>query len=239
MLALSLVVFSCALVQSVFGIGLLVFGTPALLFLGYSFPAALFHLLPCSILISALQLRDDFDQARGLLKSYCLFLAPAAALGALLVFLSDRHINVRPAVGVMLLLSALLRVSEVSRSRVAEVLKPNLGAGLAAIGFVHGMTNMGGGLLTSLVNSLAVEKRAVRAGIALGYLLMASIQLTLVAAVKGPQGSFAAVAFLLALTLGAYLLLGRRLFSRSPQLVFQHSMTALMAACGLLLLKPL
>lgn len=239
MLALSLVIFACALVQSVFGIGLLVFGTPALLFLGYSFPAALFHLLPCSILVSSLQLRDDFDEAKGLLNSYCLFLAPAVALGALLVFLSDRTFNVRPAVGTMLLLSALLRFSEGTRARVGRVLRPNLAAGLGVIGLVHGMTNMGGGLLTSLVSALAVEKRAVRAGIALGYLIMASIQLTLVVAVKGPQGSFAAVAFLLALTLGAYLLLGRRMFSRSPQLVFQHSMTALMAACGLLLLKPL
>src|SRR6185312_9833013 len=106
MLPLLAVVFVCALVQSVFGVGLLVFGTPALLLLGYSFPSALFHLLPCSILISSLQIRDDYGEARGLLRSYLLFLAPAAAAGAALVFLSDKRFDIRAAVGVMLLLSA-------------------------------------------------------------------------------------------------------------------------------------
>ncbi len=46
-----------AVVQSVFGVGLLVFGTPTLLLLGYPFDQVLAYLLPCSILISALQVR--------------------------------------------------------------------------------------------------------------------------------------------------------------------------------------
>ena len=237
MLALSTVIFACALVQSVFGVGLLVFGTPALLFLGYSFPSALFHLLPCSMLISSLQIMDDEGRTRGLLKGYLLFLAPSAALGAALIFLSDRHFNVRTAVGVMLLFSALLRFSENSRRRLARVLKPNMNAGLAAIGFVHGLTNMGGGLLTAFVNSVYIEKTAVRAGIALGYLIMAVVQFSLVLALKGPQGSLQEIAILMCLTLGAYLIIGRKLFSLSSQAVYQHSMTALMAVCGLLLLK--
>src|SRR6185312_3533094 len=109
--------------------------------------------------------------------------------------------------------------------------KPNATAGLTLIGFVHGLTNMGGGLLTAFVNSLYAEKVAVRAGIALGYLIMAVVQFALVLLLKGPQGSFAEIALLLGLTMSAYLLLGRKLFTRSPQLVYQHSMTVLMAVC--------
>lgn len=236
MIELSLVVFACALVQSVFGVGLLVFGTPALLFLGYSFPEALFRLLPCSLLVSALQLQDHFDEARGLLKDYLLFLAPAAAVGAVIVFGSSLVFDVRPAVGAMLLLSAALRASEKARRTAARVLAPNKNAGLAMIGLVHGLTNMGGGLLTAMVNALVVDKVAVRAGIALGYLLMAALQFGLILALKGPQAPLAELAVLMALTAAAYAILGRRLFTRSSQLVYQHSMTALMALCGLLLL---
>lgn len=236
MTALVGVVLVCALVQSVFGIGLLVFGTPALLLLGYPFPAALFHLLPCSILISSLQLREDLPLARGMMKDYLSFLAPAAALGAAFVFWYGGHFNVRPLVGAMLLASALLRLSERLRSHVTRRLAPHLRPSLAAIGLGHGLTNMGGGLLTALVNTLFVEKAAVRANIALGYLLMAVLQLSLLLVLKGPQGSLGTLLGLLAVTQAAYMTLGRRAFAFSSQLVYQHGMTVLMAAAGALLL---
>jgi uncharacterized membrane protein YfcA len=236
-LELAAVVVICSLIQSVFGVGLLVFGTPALLFLGYPFTAALFHLLPCSILISSLQLKDDHDQARGLLRAYLTALAPAVALGAAIVLLSDRHVNIRPFVGAMLLLSALLRFSDRLRGRLARRLAPNSIPSLAVIGFVHGMTNMGGGLLTAMVNALFTKKTDVRANIALGYWIMAVIQFGLLLALKGPQGSFAGLLLLLALSAVSYLALGRKAFVRSPQLVYQHSMTVLMVVCGVLLLK--
>lgn len=236
MIALSVAVFACALVQSVFGVGLLVFGTPVLLFLGYSFPEALYRLLPCSLLVSALQLHDHYDEARGMLRSYLLFLAPSAAVGAVIVFGSAVSFDIRSAVGAMLLFSAVLRASDKARLAAARMLAPNKNAGLAVIGLVHGLTNMGGGLLTAMVNALVVDKVAVRAGIALGYLLMASLQFGLILALKGPQGPLAELAILMVLTAGAYLILGRRLFTRSSQAVYQRSMTALMALCGLLLL---
>ncbi|MBI4370965.1 MAG: hypothetical protein HY552_01570 [Elusimicrobia bacterium] len=237
MAALAGVVALCALVQSVFGVGLLIFGTPALLFLGLSFPEALFHLLPCSILVSALQLRDDSALARGQVKNYLAFLAPAAALGAVIVFAGDRHFDIRPAVGLMLLASASLRIFKRARASAARWLAHHLNAGLAVVGFVHGLTNMGGGLLTALVNAVVAEKAVVRANIALGYLIMAVLQFALLLGLKGPQGSLRSVAILLAVTLGIYASLGRKAFALSSQLVYQHCMTALMVACGALLLR--
>lgn len=230
------VVLLCALVQSVFGVGLLIFGTPALLFLGYSFPEALFHLLPCSILVSSLQVQDDFASARGLLKRYLTFLAPAAALGAAIVFRLDSSLNMKPFVGLMLLASASLRISARARSGVKRRLAGNLSAGLSVIGLVHGMTNMGGGLLTALANAMFTEKTAIRANIALGYLIMAGLQFVLLLALKGPQGSFGGVAILLAVTLGVYLGFGRKAFSFASQLAYQNGMTALMVLGGVLLL---
>ena len=51
-----LVVALLTLVQSVFGVGLLVFGTPTLLLAGCDFDRALALLLPASLCVSAAQL---------------------------------------------------------------------------------------------------------------------------------------------------------------------------------------
>jgi uncharacterized protein len=57
-LAMCGLVLVLAAIQSVYGVGLLVFGTPVLLLLGLPFPEVLAYLLPCSIAISTLQVAD-------------------------------------------------------------------------------------------------------------------------------------------------------------------------------------
>ena len=60
---LSYLVFIVALfsiIQSIFGVGLLLFGTPTLLLIGYSYSETLWVLLPCSIVISLIQTFDNF-----------------------------------------------------------------------------------------------------------------------------------------------------------------------------------
>jgi uncharacterized membrane protein YfcA len=52
--ALIILLLSC--VQSVFGMGILVFGTPTFLLLGYSFPETLGLWLPASLVISVAQI---------------------------------------------------------------------------------------------------------------------------------------------------------------------------------------
>ena len=55
-----IVISITAIIQSIFGTGVLLFGTPLLLIFGYSFHFALIILLPTSILISLLQLKNGF-----------------------------------------------------------------------------------------------------------------------------------------------------------------------------------
>src|SRR5689334_18088908 len=55
-LDLCALVLILAAIQSVFGVGLLVFGTPILLLIGFPFPVVLAYLLPCSLVISTLQI---------------------------------------------------------------------------------------------------------------------------------------------------------------------------------------
>ena len=47
-------------IQSLFGVGVLLFGTPVLLLLGYSFIESLLILLPVSISINILQISKDY-----------------------------------------------------------------------------------------------------------------------------------------------------------------------------------
>ena len=49
-----------SVVQSIFGVGLLLFGTPTLLLLGYSYSETLWLLLPCSVTISLIQVVNDY-----------------------------------------------------------------------------------------------------------------------------------------------------------------------------------
>ena len=49
-----------SVLQSIFGTGILLFGTPVLLMLGNNFQTTLTILLPASILVNCFQLRNNF-----------------------------------------------------------------------------------------------------------------------------------------------------------------------------------
>ena len=50
-----IIIVSLVIIQSIFGVGLLLFGTPSLLLLGYDFANTINILMPVSISISAIQ----------------------------------------------------------------------------------------------------------------------------------------------------------------------------------------
>ena len=66
-LVIIIAVFS--VVQSIFGVGLLLFGTPTLLLLEYSYSETLWLLLPCSVTISLIQVVNDYKLIEAKKKS--------------------------------------------------------------------------------------------------------------------------------------------------------------------------
>ena len=56
-----LAIIVVSVIQSIFGVGILLFGTPILLLLGYEFVEALGVLLPVSIAVNALQFVRHYD----------------------------------------------------------------------------------------------------------------------------------------------------------------------------------
>src|SRR5260221_11193198 len=95
-LSLCALVLVLAAVQSVFGVGLLVFGTPTLLLLGLPFPEVLAYLLPCSVVISTLQVADGGLRLEPIRRKLLAFTAPTVLLGTLLVLVVlKRKIDMR------------------------------------------------------------------------------------------------------------------------------------------------
>jgi uncharacterized membrane protein YfcA len=58
---------------------------------------------------------------------------------------------------------------------------------LASMGFIHGLSNMGGSILTPLVSSLYSEKNKVMAGVSFDYAFMATFQLAVLILVQGQK----------------------------------------------------
>ena len=95
-----------AIVQSIFGTGVLLFGTPLLLILGYNFQYALIILLPTSILISFFQLKNNLNKIDiQFYKKLFLFSIPPIILFLYLTNLNSIRINL--FVGIFLVVIAI------------------------------------------------------------------------------------------------------------------------------------
>lgn len=225
-----------AAVQSVFGVGLLVFGTPLLLLLGYPFATVLAYLLPCSIAVSTLQVRASGGLTlEPIRRKFLRYTAPAVLVGTVVVLLLGRNVDVRPAIGVMLLVTAVLRGVPVAREVLGRLVQRQLAPFSLGLGVLHGLTNLGGGVLTAMVSSLYSDKRDVRRHIAFCYGIMAIIQLGTLLLTARPDVPPLAYVALPALALGSYAVVGRALFVRAGNAVYQSLLTALIGSFGVLL----
>ena len=74
-LELIIIIVLCAF-QSVFGVGLLLFGTPFFLMIGYDFISTLTIILPVSVLISFLQIIYKSELNKELIVEYNIYCLP-------------------------------------------------------------------------------------------------------------------------------------------------------------------
>jgi uncharacterized protein len=238
-LTLCAVVLTLAAVQSVFGVGLLVFGTPTLLLLGLPFPEILVYLLPCSIVISAFQVADGGVSLEPIRRKLLAFTAPAVLVGTLLVLrVLDRKIDMRQIVGAMLVVTASLRLLGPLRQRMQSFVRGRLSPLLVLLGLIHGVSNLGGGVLTLIVSSVYDDKYSVRRHIAFGYGLMALIQITVLFLTTPVHLDMYLWLTLQALAGLSYGLVGRWMFRVTREEVYQWSLTALIGLFGVLLFVP-
>lgn len=164
-----------AVIQSIFGVGMLLFGTPILLLLGYSFIDALSVVLPISIAISLLQVVKHVEHIdKVFFKNVLCYCVPVIVL--FLALIASIKINVGFIMGIFLLLVALKSfLPKIEKSLQAIVKYEKLY--LLVTGFIHGVSNLGGSLLTVIIYSKNYPKDTTRVTAAACYAVFAIFQL--------------------------------------------------------------
>jgi hypothetical protein len=165
-----------SIVQSIFGVGLLLFGTPTLLLLGYSYSETLWLLLPCSVTISLIQVVNDYKLIEAKKRAVYLVI-PTLVLSLALVVTYENGINITRIVGVLLLLIGVIRFSSKLQALLSSTVKKHIQIYYIIIGVVHGVSNMGGGPLSVLMSTIYSKKEIIRANVAFIYLILAMFQL--------------------------------------------------------------
>jgi hypothetical protein len=163
------------MIQSLFGVGILLFGTPLLLLLGYDFSYTLSVLLPISIAINLLQVVKHYHLINlDLYKNILLYSIPFIVF--FLFIITNIKVNIGLLIGLFLIFVALKnffpRIEQSLRTMIRyEKLY------LMMMGIVHGITNLGGSLLTALVHEQGHSKNITRVTIAICYATFAAFQL--------------------------------------------------------------
>jgi len=173
-LVIIIAVFS--VVQSIFGVGLLLFGTPTLLLLEYSYSETLWLLLPCSVVISLIQVVNDYKLIEAKKRAVYLVI-PTLVLSLAFVVTYANGINITRIVGILLLLIGVIRFSGKLQALLGLMVKKHIQIYYIIIGVVHGISNMGGGPLSILMSTIYSKKEIIRANVAFIYLILAMFQL--------------------------------------------------------------
>jgi uncharacterized membrane protein YfcA len=164
-----------SVIQSIFGVGVLLFGTPILLLLGYDFVDALGVLLPVSIAVNALQfVRHYEDLDTKFYKNILIYTVPVVVVFLWLV--TSIKINVGIFIGGVLIFVALKSfLPIIERLLKSIVVYERLY--LMIMGAVHGMSNLGGSMLTIIIYAKNYAKDKTRVTAAASYGTVATFQL--------------------------------------------------------------
>lgn len=227
-------VFFFSLVQSLFGMGLLVFGTPTLLLLGFDFPQALAILLPASITISCLQLLEGWLIERRFAKQFILWCLPSLALGLAALIRYSPTISLELVLGLLMLTFASFQLVPRLSVRARGLVRQNSSAWMVFMGMVHGISNLGGSVLSVVASAHFDEKVEIRRTVAFCYLCFAGVQLLILFLFK-PEIFGWHHLLVMAIAGTVYLALGRRTFAILPQVAFERLFLAFMFAYALVL----
>ncbi len=232
-LTIVIVILVFSIFQSIFGVGLLVFGTPTCLLLGYSFEETISFLLPASISISCFQVARGKEYVH-LGKNFAVFTIPFIAVGLFLVLSKAFSVDMNFIIGIMLLITAIIRSYERAKTIMRELLNKHINIYLAFMGFVHGISNMGGGLLTILSSSRFHTKKEILSNIAFGYIVFGTAQI-LVLLIYKPD-VFTVNSFISPIiSIFVYVTIGHTLFKKPNEATYQKWMTILILFYGVTL----
>ena len=230
LLALLIVFFS--LVQSVFGVGLLLFGTPSLLLLGYSYSDALFIVLPASLVISLLQISTNKEFLKSQREIYFLTL-PAVFIGLIAILKFQNVLEIKKIVGFFLLIIGSLRISKSLNKSLERLVFSMPKIFYIVTGVIHGVSNMGGGPLTIHMATIHKDKISIRTNIAYVYFWFCIIQLTVLTYMNSGDFKYFYLFFPL-LSSSIYLLSNKTLMKKIDETAFQKIISVIIIFYGIL-----
>lgn len=151
--------------------------------LGYDFVTTLTTLLPISLAINLMQVGKHYEHIdRAFYRNILLFTIPPVMLCLLLV--TKLKINNGIAVGLFLIVVALKNILPRIKDLIESLVRYEKSY-FATMRIVHGLTNLGGSLLTALIHSKHYEKDVARVTTAASYGTFALFQiLTLIASLR-------------------------------------------------------
>ena len=153
----------------------MLFGTPLLMLQGYNFFQAVIVLLPISLLINLSQIVKDHKSVDiAFYKKIIVYTIPFIVI--FLAVLNETKINIGLLISVLLLFVAAKDFSDRVNNFVNLVVRHERSY-FILMGIVHGLTNLGGPLLTVAVHSKGYGKRTTRATVAASYATFATFQI--------------------------------------------------------------
>ena len=151
----SLIIIILIILQSIFGIGLLLFGTPTFILLGYSFAETLSLLLPISILISLIQIFFSKKKNMNFIKNFNLYCIPSLVISIYFILNFSDEINFDLFISLMIIFIFFISLFKnffIFKGYFAKLF-------LVLIGIVHGLSNLGGTLLSLMAISLSKDDK--------------------------------------------------------------------------------
>ena len=221
-----------SVVQSIFGVGLLLFGTPTLLLLEYSYSETLWVLLPCSVTISLIQVINDYKLIEAKKRAIYLVIPTLVLSLALTVTYAD-GINITKIVGILLLLIGIIKFSSKLQALLGSMVKKQIQVYYIIIGVVHGVSNMGGGPLSILMSTIYSKKEIIRANVAFIYLILAIFQLAVLSIISNTSLK-SEVMLLIPISLASYVFTSKFISSKVDDKKYTFILNMMVLVYGML-----
>jgi len=231
-LKIIIVLIITSVIQSLFGVGVLLFGTPILLLLGYPFIESLLILLPVSVSINMMQIVKDYTYVDYKVYKNILFLTVPFII-IFLYFIEKVDVNVSIFIGFFLIFIALKDYLYIVKKYMNKLLAYN-NIFFITMGIIHGMTNLGGSLLTAKVFNADLNKLEKRSTIAISYLTFAIFQIITIL-LLGYKFKLNNIYYIL-IGLSTYLIINKLLFHRISNIKYDKLFAIFLFLSGVALI---
>jgi hypothetical protein len=216
--------------------GILVFGTPTLLLLGFDFTTVLGLLLPSSISISTIQVWSAQNKPLPTREKVNMMICMFVVVVSLTILVqTNQRARADILIGLTMLTAALIRNSSRLQIRLENFIQNHNRFYVSAMGTIHGLTNLGGALLAIYATSGFGHKNEFRATIARYYLLFGVIQICTLAVLRRSALSLDGLA-VAPIAVVVYFIVGNVLFKCAGAPLYERAMTAFIGMYGAVVL---